>query len=51
MGEIIESCECRTPCCNKNKDNLENNSQEESEEEEEFDEKEQFGGGIVNKNT
>ena len=51
MGEIIESCECRTPCCNKNKDNLENNSQEESEEEEEFDEQEQFGGGIVNKNT
>ena len=51
MGEVIESCECRTPCCNKNKDNLENNSQEESEEEEEYDEQEQFGGGIVNKNT
>jgi len=51
MGEILESCECRTPCCNKNKDNLENNTQEESEEEEEYDEQEQFGGGIVNKST
>ena len=52
MGDILQSCECKIDCCDKNKNILENNSREESEEyeSEEYDDQMEFLG-IVKKNT
>ena len=54
MGGILQSCECKIDCCNKNKNILENNNNEDSDEyedeDEEYDENEKFIG-IVKKQT